>query len=96
VPDELVNDAALHRYELRTDGGVAGFVEYRFAGDDKIVLTHTEVDERFEGHGIGSRLARGVLDDVRAHGWQLVPRCPFIAEYVRRHPEYADLTQSHA
>jgi len=96
MPDELVNDAEHHRYELRVDGEVAGFVEYRFAGDDRIVLTHTEVDERFEGHGIGSRLARGVLDDARAHGWQVVPRCPFIAEYIRRHPDYADLTQSHA
>ena len=75
---------------------VAGFVEYRFAGEGRIVLTHTEVDERFEGHGLGGRLAEGVLDDARAHGWQVVPRCPFIADYIRRHPDYADLTMSKA
>jgi uncharacterized protein len=96
VPEELVNDAAHHRYELRVGGEVAGFVDYRFAAEDRIVLVHTEVDERFEGHGVGSRLARGVLDDARAHGWQVVPRCPFIAEYIERHPEYQDLTRSRA
>jgi predicted GNAT family acetyltransferase len=96
MPDELVNNAELHRYELRIDGEVAGVVEYRFAGEGRIVLIHTEVDERFEGHGLGGRLAQGVLDDARAHGWQVVSRCPFIAEYIRRHPDYADLTQSKA
>jgi len=94
MPDELVNNAEQHRYELRIDGEVAGVVEYRFAGEGRIVLTHTEVDERYEGHGLGSRLARGALDDARAHGWQVVPRCPFIAEYIQHHPEYADLTKS--
>jgi predicted GNAT family acetyltransferase len=96
MPDELVNNAELHRYELRIDGEVAGVVEYRFAGEGRIVLIHTEVDERFEGHGLGGRLAQGVLDDARAHGWQVVPRCPFIADYIRSHPDYADLTQSKA
>jgi uncharacterized protein len=96
MADELVNNAELHRYELRIDGDVAGVVEYRFAGEGRIVLIHTEVDERFEGHGLGGRLAQSVLDDARAHGWQVVPRCPFIADYIRRHPDYADLTKSKA
>jgi predicted GNAT family acetyltransferase len=96
MADELVNDAAHHRYLFRVDGEVAGFVEYRFAGDERIVLTHTEVDERFEGHGVGSRIAKAVLDDARSHGWQVVPRCPFIAEYIQRHPEYDDLTKARA
>jgi predicted GNAT family acetyltransferase len=94
MADEVVNNAAHHRYELRHDGAVAGFVDYRFAGDNRIVMVHTEVDERFEGHGIGSLLAKGALDDARAHGWQVVPRCPFIAEYIRHHPDYADLVRS--
>ena len=96
MAEELVNDAEHHRYELRVNGEVAGFVEYRFAAEDRIVFTHTEVDERFEGHGLGSKLARGVLDEARARGWQVVPRCPFIAEYIQRHPDYADLTRSRA
>ena len=96
MPDDVVNDAEHHRYVIRHDGDIAGFAEYRMAAPERIVFTHTEIDERFEGHGLGSTLARFVLDDSRAHGWQVVPRCPFIAEYISRHPEYADLTQSRA
>jgi uncharacterized protein len=96
VPDEVVNDAEHHRYVIRHDGEVAGFVEYRMAAPDRIVLTHTEIDERFEGHGLGSTLATRVLDDIRVQGWQVVPRCPFMAEYIRRHPQYADLTLARA
>jgi predicted GNAT family acetyltransferase len=96
MPDDVANDAEHHRYVIRHDGDVAGFAEYRMAAPDRIVLTHTEIDERFEGHGLGSALAKAVLDDIRGRGWQVVPRCPFMADYIRRHPEYADLTKSRA
>jgi predicted GNAT family acetyltransferase len=55
------------------------------------VLIHTEVDERFEGHGLGGRLVSGALDDVRARGLHAAPLCPFVATYVQEHPEYAQL-----
>jgi hypothetical protein len=55
------------------------------------VLLHTVIDPDYEGHGVGSALARGALDDVRARGMSVVARCPFIAEYITRHDEYADL-----
>ena len=96
MADEVVNDAEHHRYVIHHDGEVAGFADYRMASPDRIVVTHTEIDERFEGHGLGSELAKAVLDDIRAHAWQVVPRCPFIADYIHRHPEYADLTRSRA
>ena len=79
------------RYEARVDGAVAGFAAYRLRGD-RIVLTHTEVDPAYEGKGVGSALAKVALDDVRARGLTAVVQCPFIAAYIRRHPEYADLT----
>lgn len=78
------------RYEVSVDGAPAGFAEYRRRGD-QIVLFHTEVDDRFEGQGVGSELARRTLDDVRSAGLGVVPRCAFIAEWIERHPEYADL-----
>ena len=78
------------RYEVTVDGGLAGFAEYRDL-DGARVFTHTEVFDAFEGHGIGSALARGALDDVRRSGRRLVALCPFIAAYVARHDEYADL-----
>jgi uncharacterized protein len=57
------------------------------------VLVHTEVDPAFEGHGVGGRLAGYALDDVRRRGVAAVAQCPFVARYVRRHPEYADVVE---
>lgn len=82
------------RYEARVDGEVAGFAAYRRSGSDVIVFTHTEVDPAFGGTGIGSALARGALDDVAARGERdVVPRCPFIASWIERHPDYAALVR---
>lgn len=78
------------RYELHVDGELAGQIRYR-RRPGAVVLVHTDIDPRFEGHGLGSRLVRGSLDDLRARGLALVPLCPFVAEFLRRHPEYADL-----
>ena len=55
------------------------------------MFTHTEVVPQFEGQGLGSRLAKFALDDVRRRGLQVVPVCTFVAGYIRRHPEYHDL-----
>ncbi|MFC6663258.1 GNAT family N-acetyltransferase, partial [Deinococcus multiflagellatus] len=79
------------RYELRQGQQVLGYAEFRPAGEDAVMLPHTVVDEGHEGQGLGSLLARGALDDVRAQGKRVVPMCPFIAAYIRRHPEYTDL-----
>jgi predicted GNAT family acetyltransferase len=56
-----------------------------------VVFVHTEVEPELQGQGIAQVLAAGALDQVRASGRQVVPRCPFIASYIRRHPEYEDL-----
>jgi uncharacterized protein len=79
-----------HRYELTIDGQVAGISIYRLA-DDVMTFEHTEVDKAFEGQGLGSRLARFALDDVRARGLRMRIECPFIRGYIRRHREYDDL-----
>jgi predicted GNAT family acetyltransferase len=82
-PDEL-------RYELRLDGEFGGEIRYRLQ-PDAIVLVHTEVSPSLEGRGMGARLVAGALDDIRGRGLRVVPLCPFVAAYIRRHPEYADL-----
>jgi predicted GNAT family acetyltransferase len=69
-------------------GALAGFLVYRLRGD-RIVLVHTEVFPEFEGAGVGSGLARHALEDARSRGLGVVPRCPFVLAYLRRHPEYA-------
>lgn len=81
-------DAA--RYEARVDGELAGFVEYRLAGTRRILL-HTEVLPAFEGRGIGSALARHILDAARASGARVTVKCPFIRTWLARHPEYIDV-----
>lgn len=79
------------RYEASTESGVvAGFAEYRDR-DGVRVFTHTEVDDSFEGQGVGSALARGALDDVRERGLSISVKCPFIRSFIEKNPEYADL-----
>ncbi len=78
-----------NRFELAFDGGIA-FANFRRDGD-RLVVTHTEVPARFNGQGIGSRLARGLFDNAHQTGRKIVPACSFIADWARRHPDYADV-----
>jgi len=85
------HNPAEHRYEAHLDGELAGFAEYQLT-HALVIFTHTEVDSKFEGHGVGSALARFALDDVRRVGThQVLPLCPFIKSWIGKHPEYADL-----
>ena len=87
---DVVHNPDQARYEVWADGELAGFVQYR-PREGALNLFHTEIDGAFEGQGLGGRLARGALDGVREQGLAVVPSCPFIAGYIRRHPEYEDL-----
>ncbi|MFG1650084.1 GNAT family N-acetyltransferase [Micromonospora sp. NPDC049275] len=79
------------RFEARDEtGAVAGVVTYQLTGAI-IAYTHTEVDPAYEGHGVGSTLARAVMDDARARGRTVVPICPFLAEWLVKHPEYENI-----
>ncbi|WP_432477847.1 GNAT family N-acetyltransferase [Nocardioides sp. GXQ0305] len=80
-----------HRYEALVDDQVAGFSDYRLR-EGRITFTHTEVDDAYEGQGIGSQLASAVLDAAREAGLDVYPSCPFIADHIKRHPDrYLDL-----
>lgn len=79
-----------NRYEVHVDGGLAGFADYELR-DGRRWFVHTEVDDRFEGKGIGSQLAQRALELARDSGEPIVPACPFIASYVERHPEFEPL-----
>ena len=78
--------AASGRYVISVDGVDAGFSMFG-QRDGIITFRHTEVDPAFEGQGLGSTLAREALDDARARGLQIKALCPFIAAYLKRHPE---------
>ena len=85
----LVDNAAEKRYELDLGDDMA-LIEY-VLGRGLIVLTHTEVPEQYEGQGIGKELVQAVLEDIRTKEIKVVPQCPFVAAYIRRHPEWMDL-----
>jgi uncharacterized protein len=91
VPDvEVIDNPEELRYEAREGGELVGEIRYR-REPGIVVLVHTDVAPSAEGSGVGSRLVRGALDDIRARGLRVVPLCPFVAGFMRRHPEYADL-----
>jgi uncharacterized protein len=90
VTIEVTDAPEAKRFEARVDGKLAGFIQYEMR-PDVVVLVHTEVLEEFEGKGVGSVLVRRVLDDIRARDGKIIPTCPFVAEYIRRHPDYLNV-----
>jgi uncharacterized protein len=86
LPAEIADNTALHRFELHVDGEVA-VVVYEKAGD-LLRLIHTEVPESLEGKGVGSKLVGAVLRFAQENKVSVVPLCPFVAQYMKRHPEY--------
>jgi predicted GNAT family acetyltransferase len=84
------DDPDRHRYEIVVDDVLAGFAVYHVRSG-RYFFVHTEIDDAYEGRGLGSALARGALDDVRAKGATIVALCPFIAGWIDKHPDYADL-----
>ncbi|MCA0421469.1 MAG: N-acetyltransferase [Proteobacteria bacterium] len=86
---DVVENAEQNRFELVLDGGTA-LVAYRRDGE-RLVLVHTEVPSQFAGQGIGSKLAKGVFELLRASGRKAVVRCEFLKGWVAKHPEYDDV-----
>jgi predicted GNAT family acetyltransferase len=86
----FVDNPARHRFELHKGGEVAAIAEYQLL-QHAVKFVHTEVLPQFEGQGLGSKIAKAALDEVRRRGLQAIPQCPFIAGYIRKHPQYHDL-----
>jgi uncharacterized protein len=84
------DNTAEHRFELDVDDGVA-FVAYRALPGGNLYLLHTETPAALRGRGIATRLARGVLETIRARGKKIRVGCEFLAEFMRRNPEFNDL-----
>jgi uncharacterized protein len=86
---EIVNNKEHHRYELAVDGHIAA--TYYEIADGVITFIHTEVPPELGGKGIGSKLIKGALDQVRAEGLKVIAQCPFVKAYIDKHADYADL-----
>lgn len=87
---QIHDDTEEHRYVIDVDGERAGLAVYHLRGG-RHFFVHTEVDSKFGGMGLGQKLVRYALDDVRGQGGLVAPICPFFAAFIKRHPEYDDI-----
>lgn len=79
-----------HRFEMDLGDGSFAIAEYVLS-PGKLAITHTGVPPAHEGKGIGTALVQFVLASARARGLRVRPICPFVAAYIKRHPEEQDL-----
>jgi predicted GNAT family acetyltransferase len=90
-PDRVTvdNNEPEGQFEVTMNGQTA-FLQYRRAGR-RIALIHTEVPPDLEGRGLASKLARSALEHARAEGLTVIPICPYVASFIRKHSEFQDL-----
>ncbi|WP_027579057.1 GNAT family N-acetyltransferase [Bradyrhizobium sp. Ai1a-2] len=88
----VVNNPARKRYELAVDGHIAA--AYYEKADGVVTFEHTEVPPELGGKGIGSKLVRGALDQVRAEGLKVIAQCPFVKGFIEKHADYQDLLKA--
>jgi predicted GNAT family acetyltransferase len=89
VTEKFSQNTARHRFELETEGHTA-LAFYQLA-DGVMTFTHTEVPAALGGRGVGSKLIESALRSAREQGLKVVAQCPFVAAYLRKHPEFNDL-----
>jgi predicted GNAT family acetyltransferase len=86
----VVDQPDRSRFEIHVDGEPVGLVAYRLH-DGTITFLHTEIDDTYEGQGLGGTLVREALDAARARGLAVLPECPFVRGWIQRHDDYVDL-----
>ena len=91
MPSKVIDNPAEHRFELALEGEDIAAAYYRIDEHGRVVLTHTEVPYEYGGQGIGTRLAQGVFDLIRASGRKAVLKCSFMARFYTTHREYDDI-----
>lgn len=87
----LSDNQAESRFEIRVGGELAGLIQYRRRGGQLIELIHTEVGDTFQGAGIAGQIARFALDTARREHLGVLPACPYVRGWIKRHPDYLDL-----
>jgi predicted GNAT family acetyltransferase len=90
---EVRDNPEKRQFEAYVDGKLAGYSAYELSGNT-LVFLHTEVDDAYEGQGVGSSLVRRSLDQLRErNGVRVTASCPFVRSWMRKHPDYLDLTR---
>ena len=80
------------RYEIRVDGRLAGYAEYRGGGDAR-AITLTVIGGAFAKRGLATELIRGVLEDLRRRQIGVIPICSVVRAFLAKHPDYLDLVE---
>jgi predicted GNAT family acetyltransferase len=88
MPDIHINEDE-RRFELPLEDGIA-LLEYRYRGRD-LALVHTEVPPKWQGRGFAAQLVKFALEYARERNLMVIPVCPYVRLYIRRHPEYHGL-----
>jgi predicted GNAT family acetyltransferase len=66
------------------------FLSYSFNGN-RVIFEHTFVPTELSGKGVAANLVRTALEEARQRGWRVVPRCSYVAAFIKRNPQFADL-----
>src|SRR5467141_4080409 len=88
----VIQNEEARRFELYING-LRALLTYHLS-PDRIVLLHTEVPQSLEGQGLAAKLTRFALDFARANHLRVVPRCPYVSSFIRKHTEYQDLVSA--
>jgi predicted GNAT family acetyltransferase len=91
---KLANNSTENRFELQTDAHTP-FIEYKLSGQT-LILIHTEVPPALEGKGVGKAIVEKALQYAKDNGYKIVPLCPFVNTYIKRHKEWSDIVASDA
>lgn len=89
---QISHDPGAGRFSTRQEGHEAELLYRRQGG--RLIIDHTGVPQAIAGRGVAGGLVRAALDYARAEGLRVVPQCSYSAEYIQRHPEYADLVDT--
>ncbi|WP_210462768.1 MULTISPECIES: GNAT family N-acetyltransferase [Rufibacter] len=91
MEQEIKNNTAKHQFETTIEGKTA-LVSYKLK-DNVMTVLHTEVPEELEGRGIAAALSKQVLEYLKKENMELIPLCPYMAAYLKKHPEYQSLVK---
>jgi len=91
----VTHDARSRRFEIRNGDDTVAFLGYTCDGD-QIILEHTHVPNEFRGKGIAANLARAALEEARQRRWRVIPRCSYVAGFIKRNPQFGDLVEPQA
>jgi predicted GNAT family acetyltransferase len=88
----VANEEKKHRYELRDGDDVVGVLTYRIPDDQHVDLVHTEVSDAYGGRGLAGKLVAFAIADLSARGKRIIPHCPYVQSWLKKHPGYGDIT----